>query len=136
MPRATPQTPRSRSARRTSHAALVCAFAALFVAGPLVAGPAAAAADDSGTGAGITHVEVASDRLRVLVSVPPGVEVDLGAVTADIDGAAATSEAEPAEGSGTVRRTVVLAIDSAVQALCPHLAVDPKLSVPPSTQRA
>ena len=104
------QTPRLRSARRTAHAALVCALAGVFVAGPLVAGPAAAAADDSG--AGVTHVEMAGGRLRVLVSVPAGTDVDLAGVTVTVDDQAATAQAEPAAAAGRVRRTVVLAIDT------------------------
>ncbi|WP_156390898.1 MULTISPECIES: type II secretion system F family protein [unclassified Nocardioides] len=107
---ATSQTPRPRSARRTAHAALACALTALCVAGPLVAGPAAAAADDSG--AGVTHVEVTGNRMRVLVAVPPDADVDLEGVTVDIDGTSATAEAQPAAGSGKVRRTAVLAIDT------------------------
>jgi len=86
---------------------LVCVLAALF-AGPLVAGPAAA--DDSG--AGVTHVEVAGDRLRVLVSVPAGTEVDLDSVSAQVDGTDADAEAESAGVAGRVRRTAVLAIDT------------------------
>ena len=86
------KTPRLRSARRTAYAMLVCVLAALF-AGPLVAGPAAA--DDSG--AGVTHVEVAGDRLRVLVSVPAGTEVDLDGVTVQVDGT-------DADAAGRVRR--------------------------------
>jgi tight adherence protein B len=101
------QTPRLRSARRTAYAMLVCVLAALF-AGPLAAGPAAA--DDSG--AGVTHVEVAGDQLQVLVAVPPDTKVDLAAVTAEVDGTTATAEATPADESGQVRRTAVLAIDT------------------------
>jgi tight adherence protein B len=86
---------------------LVCVLAALF-AGPLVAGPAAA--DDSG--AGVTHVEVAGDRLRVLVSVPAGTEVDLDDVAVQVDGAEADAQAESAGQAGRVRRTAVLAIDT------------------------
>ena len=86
---------------------LVCVLAALF-AGPLVAGPAAA--DDSG--AGVTHVELAGDRLRVLVSVPAGTEVDLDAVTVQVDDTVAQARAESAGVAGRVRRTVVLAVDT------------------------
>ncbi|MFC6043549.1 type II secretion system F family protein [Nocardioides hankookensis] len=106
----TTQTPRLRSARRFTRAALACALAALCVAGPLVAGPAAAAADDSG--AGVNHVELVGHQLRVLVSVPPGADVDLDGVTVDLAGTAATAEAQLASASGTVRRTAVLAIDT------------------------
>ena len=63
-------------------AVLGCALAAL----PL----AAAAADDPG--ASIAHVEVAGDQLHVLVSVPAGAEVDLGGVTASVDGTDADGE--------------------------------------------
>src|SRR4051794_12931422 len=104
------QTPRPRRATRTAYAVFLCALAGAFVAGPLVAGPAAAAADDSG--AGVTHVEVVDGHLQVLVAVPPDVKVDLDAVTVQVDGTKADADAESAGGAGTVRRTVVLAIDS------------------------
>ncbi|GAA4721603.1 type II secretion system F family protein [Nocardioides conyzicola] len=104
------QTPRLRRTLRTARATLVCALAGVFVAGPLVAGPAAAAADDSG--AGVTHVEMAGGRLRVLVSVPPGTDVDLDGVTVTVDDQKASARAESAGAAGRVRRTVVLAIDT------------------------
>jgi tight adherence protein B len=85
---------------------LVCVLTALF-AGPLVAGPAAA--DDSG--AGVTHVEVDGDRLRVLVAVPADREVDLDAVSMQIGDVTVGASAESA-GEGRVRRTAVLAIDT------------------------
>ncbi len=101
------QTPRLRSARRTAYAMLVCVLAALF-AGPLAAGPAAA--DDSG--AGVAHVEVAGDRLRVLVSVPADTSVNLDGVAVQVDGTEADAQAESAGVAGQVRRTAVLAIDT------------------------
>ena len=62
--------------------------------------------------ASIAHVETTTDGLRVLVSVPPGADVDLDGVSGELDGdgldAAATSTATDT----TVQRTTVLAIDT------------------------
>ncbi len=93
---------RSWRARLAAAAVLGSALAAL----PL----AAASADDPG--ASIAHVEVAGDQLHVLVSVPAGAEVDLGGVTASVDGTDADASAEQASQTTTVRRTAVIAIDT------------------------
>ncbi len=74
----------------------------LAVTGPAVADP----------GAAITHLEVAHDQVRVLVSVPAGADVDFDSVTASVDGHPADATAEPAAGSTAVRRTAILAIDT------------------------
>jgi tight adherence protein B len=71
-----------------------------------VASPATAAEDVS-----ISHVEATKGGVKVLVSVPPGSEVDLDAVTATIDGEDAPAEAALATSTTDVRRTAVLAID-------------------------
>jgi tight adherence protein B len=71
-----------------------------------VSSPATAA-----EGASISHVEATKGGVKILVSVPPGSEVDLDAVTATIDGEDATAEAALAISTDDVRRTAVLAID-------------------------
>ena len=71
-----------------------------------VSSPATAADDVS-----ISHVEATKDGVKILVSVPPGAEVDLDAVTATIDGEDAPTEAALATSTNDVRRTAVLAID-------------------------
>jgi tight adherence protein B len=88
--------------------------AAAFARGVLLAlillvtcsAPATAAEDAS-----ISHVEATKDGVKILVSVPPGSEVDLDAVTATIDGDDAPAEAALATSTDDVRRTAVLAID-------------------------
>ncbi|MEP9365613.1 type II secretion system F family protein [Nocardioides sp. CN2-186] len=67
-------------------------------------------ADDSG--ATITHLEVAGDQLRVLVSVPADTDLDLAGVTASVDDHRATASAELAAGTSAVRRTSILVIDT------------------------
>ena len=71
-----------------------------------VSSPATAAEDVS-----ISHVEATKDGVKILVSVPPGSEVDLDDVTATIDGEDAPAEAALATSTTDVRRTAVLAID-------------------------
>jgi tight adherence protein B len=70
--------------------------------------PATAAEGD----ASIAHVEPTHNGLQILVSVPPGTEVDLDHVTATIDGADAVAEAALATTTSDVKRTAVLAIDT------------------------
>ncbi|WP_101524128.1 type II secretion system F family protein [Nocardioides houyundeii] len=67
----------------------------------------AQAADDTT----IAHVEPSADGVRVLVSVPPGADVDLSSVVVEIDGFPTTSTAEPAGGQ-KIERTTILAIDT------------------------
>jgi tight adherence protein B len=69
--------------------------------------PAAAAEED----ASVAHVEPTDDGVQILVSVPPGAQVDLDNVTATIDGADAPAEAALATTTTDVKRTAVLAID-------------------------
>ena len=61
--------------------------------------------------ASVAHVEPTDDGVQILVSVPPGTEVDLDDVTATIDGADAPAEAALATSTTEVKRTAVLAID-------------------------
>ena len=68
--------------------------------------PASAAEEAS-----VAHVEPTDDGVQILVSVPPGAEVDLDAVTATIDGEDAPAEAALATSTTEVKRTAVLAID-------------------------
>ena len=67
----------------------------------------ASAADE----ASVAHVEPTDDGVQILVSVPPGSEVDLDGVTATIDGEDAPAEADLATSTTEVKRTAVLAID-------------------------
>jgi tight adherence protein B len=60
----------------------------------------------------IAHVESADDGLRVLVSVPPGADVDLSRVTGTLDGADLQATATTADADATVQRTTILAIDT------------------------
>jgi tight adherence protein B len=59
----------------------------------------------------IAHVEPSVDGVQILVSVPPGADVDLATVAVTLDGFETTSSAEPAGGQ-TIARTTVLAIDT------------------------
>jgi tight adherence protein B len=68
--------------------------------------PASAAEEAS-----VAHVEPTDDGVQILVSVPPGAEVDLDEVTATIDGEDAPAEAALATSTTEVKRTAVLAID-------------------------
>ncbi|WP_185994918.1 type II secretion system F family protein [Nocardioides campestrisoli] len=81
--------------------------AALGVAGLLSLPVAAHAQDD----AAITHVQTTETGVQVLVTVPPGAEVDLAGVQLSVDGTATTATAEPAGGT-SVERTTVLVIDT------------------------
>jgi tight adherence protein B len=71
-----------------------------------VSSPATAADDAS-----VSHVEPTDDGVQILVSVPPGTEVDLDGVTATIDGEDAEADAALATSTTEVKRTAVLAID-------------------------
>ncbi|KRB76004.1 hypothetical protein ASE01_13255 [Nocardioides sp. Root190] len=81
----------------------------LLLAGLLTAFllPLAAASAEDGT---IAHVESTGDGLRVLVDIPPGVDVDLSRVEATLDGVTLTATA--AEAGSEIKRTTVLAIDT------------------------
>ena len=82
--------------------------AVVLAAGLALAPTSALAADGS-----IAHVETSPGSLQLLVSVPAGAEVDLSGVAVSIDGtAAASAQAELADGATTVRRTAVLVIDT------------------------
>ncbi|MFC5728385.1 MULTISPECIES: type II secretion system F family protein [Nocardioides] len=81
-------------------------FAALVAAVLL---PAAAASAEDGT---ITHVESSGEDLRVLVNVPPGVEVDLAGVSATLDGGSLNATASAAGTVSSVKRVTILAIDT------------------------
>ena len=60
----------------------------------------------------IAHVESSEDGLRVLVSVPPGADVDLGGVTGTLDGDHLAATATATGTDAVVQRTTVLAIDT------------------------
>jgi tight adherence protein B len=81
-------------------------LAALLAALLLPAGSASAA---DGT---ITHVESTGEGLRVLVSVPPGTQVDLAGASATLDGEKLDVSATSAGNDATVKRTTVLAMDT------------------------
>jgi tight adherence protein B len=57
-------------------------------------------------------VESSGGKIRVLVSVPPGTEVDLGGVTASLEGDPLDVAAAPAGTDDAVHRTAVLAMDT------------------------
>jgi len=92
----------ARLARRLAVGALAAAFAVLGTSGPSVA-------DDS---LAISHVEPVSGAVKILVSVPPGSDVDLSKVSVTINDKAAESTATLASSGAEVRRTAVLAIDT------------------------
>ncbi len=69
---------------------------------------AAFAAED----ATISHVETSGQQLEILVSVPPGAQVDLGSVSATVAGKKAATQAVLATSTTAVRRTAVLVIDT------------------------
>ncbi|HWJ11261.1 MAG TPA: type II secretion system F family protein [Nocardioides sp.] len=71
--------------------------------------PVGAASAEDGT---IAHVESTGEGLRVLVTVPEGVQVDLSGVEATLDGEDLTATAVTASDETDVRRTTVLAIDT------------------------
>lgn len=87
-----------------------------LVAGPAALGLTAPASGADGGAATIDHVEraaSASDPVSVLVSVPAGADVDLGAVTMTVGGLPVRATATSASGTGaTVKRTTILAIDT------------------------
>jgi len=85
---------------------LTAALAAFIV----VLAPSTAWADDEEPS--IAHVEVAGDVLRVLVSVPAGVDVELGGVTGKLDGDKLEATATSTGTDTTVQRTTVLAMDT------------------------
>lgn len=84
--------------------------------GVAVAGAAVvlAAAPAQAADATIAHVETTGDGIRVLVTVPPGANVDLDGVTASLDGDPLEASAEVAGDEGVVERTAMLAIDTSV----------------------
>ncbi|MDP9823562.1 type II secretion system F family protein [Nocardioides massiliensis] len=63
-------------------------------------------------GLAIDHVEPGDDTVRVLVSVPAGVEVDPATVTVSLDGQELAATAEQTDTGVSVERTTVLAIDT------------------------
>lgn len=71
--------------------------------------PAGAAWAEDGS---IAHVESTSDGLRILVDVPAGVDTDLGAVRATLDGTDLDATATTTVDGSVVKRTTVLAIDT------------------------
>ncbi|WP_372728580.1 type II secretion system F family protein [Nocardioides sp.] len=94
-----------RLSRSVSRVVGALALACLVV---LAGAPSAVAADR----ASISYVESSGDRLEILVSVPPGVEVDLDAVGVTIDGEPADTTAVDAASATQVRRTAVLVMDT------------------------
>ena len=56
---------------------------AIALLAPLALGAAPSSAATDG-GASVAHVESSGGKIRVLVSVPPGAQVDLGGVTASL----------------------------------------------------
>lgn len=91
--------------------ALVLPLGAGWLDGAHAAGTGAATS--SADGLRVAHVQGGDGgTLQVLVSVPPGSQVDLDAVSATVDGTAVTATAAAAGDGGPVRRTTVLAIDT------------------------
>ncbi|WP_322936582.1 type II secretion system F family protein [Nocardioides bizhenqiangii] len=87
--------------------AVLAALAAIVV---VVLAPSTAwGADDEPS---IAHVETTDDGLRVLVSVPPDADVDLGGVTGTLDGDKLSTTATSTGTDATVQRTTVLAMDT------------------------
>lgn len=91
-----------RRALRRLAALLVVLVAALLL-------PAGAATAEDGS---IAHVESTADGLRILVDVPAGIETDLGAVSATLDGTELDATASATSDGSVVKRTTVLAIDT------------------------
>jgi tight adherence protein B len=91
--------------RRALLSVIAAAVGAIMV---LLAPSTAWSADD----ASIAHVETSADGLRVLVSVPHGSDIDLGAVTGTLDGTSLDAAAVAAGSDSSVRRTTILAIDT------------------------
>ena len=71
--------------------------------------PAAPASAEDGS---IAYVETADGSLRILVDVPAGAQVDLGAVSATLDGSPLDASASATDGGSAVKRTTILAIDT------------------------
>ncbi len=89
---------------------LLAAATALLAAVVVMLAPSTAwAADDDPS---IAHVEATDVGVRVLVSVPAGVDVDLDAVTGTLDGDELDATATSAGTGTTVQRTTILAIDT------------------------
>ncbi len=86
----------------------VTALGAGLAGGLLALGLSPAGAAD-GT---IDYVEPTSEGLQVLLSVPPGTDVDLDGVTVTVGGSFAEAEAVAADTQSLVRRTSVLVIDT------------------------
>ncbi|MCL2543673.1 MAG: type II secretion system F family protein [Nocardioidaceae bacterium] len=91
---------------RRRAAAVLAGFLGLVVL--LLAGAPAQASSN----ATIAHAEADSGRLQVLVDVPPGARMDLGGVTASLDGTSLDATASSARAGTTVERTAILAIDT------------------------
>ncbi|WP_418062762.1 type II secretion system F family protein [Pimelobacter simplex] len=90
-----------RALLRRCAALLVAVLAVLLV-------PAQAHAEDATIG----HVESTGDGLRILVDVPAGVQVDLGGVTATLEGQALEAKAEGTSSGSVVKRTTILVVDT------------------------
>ncbi|WP_377323303.1 type II secretion system F family protein [Pimelobacter simplex] len=90
-----------RALLRRCAALLVAVLAVLLV-------PAQAHAEDATIG----HVESTGDGLRILVDVPAGVQVDLGGVTATLEGQALDATAEGTSSGSVVKRTTILVVDT------------------------
>jgi tight adherence protein B len=89
---------------------LLAALAALAAAVLVVLAPSTAwSADDEPS---IAHVESTDDGLRVLVSVPPGADVDLDGVKGTLDGDDLDATATSTGTDAIVQRTTVLAVDT------------------------
>jgi tight adherence protein B len=88
---------------------LLAALAALAAGVVVLAPSTASAADDEPS---IAHVESTEDGLRVLVSVPPGADVDLAGVTGSLDRHDLTATATATGSDSLVQRTTILAIDT------------------------
>ena len=80
-----------------------------LLAAAVVVLPQAAYADGQ---ASIDHVQQGQGAIKVLVSVPSDADIDLGSVTATLDGADAQVSAENAASADSVRRLSVLALDT------------------------
>ncbi|MFC6286552.1 type II secretion system F family protein [Nocardioides sp. GCM10027113] len=100
-----------RTTGRRASTAMRAAAAVLAGAAVAMAPAVAVAADKADGEASISYVEAEDGTLQVLVTVPPGSEVDLDGVTVTVDGAEAEATAEPA-GEAEVQRTTILTIDT------------------------
>ena len=88
---------------------LLAALAALTAVVVVLAPSTAWGADEEPS---IAHVETTEDGLRVLVSVPPGTDVELTGVTGRLDGDQLAATATSTGSDATVERTTVLAMDT------------------------